>query len=71
MLLRRILVPFVLQHVEGVDEAGPGFAGFDHVVDVAALGSHVGIGQLAPVFFDQFGAAGVGVFGLGLVRGGR
>src|SRR5919108_2818625 len=34
MLLRRIAVPFVLQHVEGADQPATGFFGVDHLIDV-------------------------------------
>ena len=40
-----ILVSFVLQHLQGVDETGAGFAGFDDIIYVAALGSYVGVGE--------------------------
>ena len=38
--------------------------GFDHVINVAPTGSHVGIGESLAVFLNQLGTQGVRVFSL-------
>src|SRR5437867_10768491 len=49
MLLRRVLVALVLQHLERADEPRAGVLGLDHLVDVAELGRLEGVGERAPV----------------------
>src|SRR5207248_3031466 len=55
VLLRRIGVALVLQHLEGVDDARPGVFRQDDVVDVAELGGLVRIGEGVPVLVDEPG----------------
>src|SRR2546422_11754137 len=49
MLLRRVLVALVLQHLERPDESRAGVLGLDHLVDVAELGGLERVGEGAPV----------------------
>src|SRR2546426_4470994 len=61
MLLGRVPVALVLQHLERADEARAGVGGLDDLVDVAELGGLVGVGEGAPVVGDQTLALGGGV----------
>src|SRR5947199_7818010 len=61
MLLGRVPVALVLQHLERPDEARSRVDGLDDLVDVAELGRLVGIGEGAPVVADQALALGGGV----------
>ena len=54
MLLWRVGVAFIFEHLQGGDEFGPGVARLDHLVDVAALGGYVGVGEFGRVFGNQF-----------------
>src|SRR2546428_11107825 len=60
MLLGRVPVALVLQHLERADEARAGVGGLDDLVDVAELGGLVGGGEGAPVVGDQTLALGGG-----------
>src|SRR5437867_2486919 len=53
MLLGRVPVALVLQHLERADEARAGVGGLDDLVDVAELGRLVRVGEGAPVVGDQ------------------
>src|SRR6266849_2008958 len=64
MLLRRVPVALVLQHLEGADQARAGIDGLDDLVDVAELGGLVRIGERAAVVGDQALALGGGVLRL-------
>ena len=57
-------IDFVLQHAQRANHARPGFAGLDHVVDVAALGGDEGVGEAVAELCHLFLADG------GLVAGG-
>ena len=62
MLAGRDAVFFVGQHLQGADQPEAGAGGFDDVVDVAAFGSGVGIGELFGILrlaFEQ-GLLGIG-----------
>src|SRR5581483_6330052 len=45
------------QHAKRLHEPGSSLRRLDHVVDVPALGGHVGVGELALVFGDELGPA--------------
>src|SRR3990172_4469808 len=53
------------QHVEGLDEAVPGLAGFDDLIDEAALGSDIRIGERRLVIGDELRPGRIGIGGLG------
>src|SRR3990172_12568897 len=53
MLLGRVPVALVLQHLEGAEEARAGVLGLDDLVDVAELGGLVGVGEGVAVVGDQ------------------
>src|ERR1700730_5479844 len=57
-------------HAQRVDEHGAGLLGLDDVVDVAALGRVVGVGELLTVVLDQLRGLGGGIRGLGDVPAG-
>src|SRR4029453_12029017 len=57
VLALRALDALGLQGAERADQLGPGLVRFDHVVDVAALGRRVGVGEVGLVVVDQLGAA--------------
>src|SRR5947199_8944685 len=61
MLLGRVPVALVLQHLERADQARAGVGWLDDVVDVAELGGLVRVGEGAPVVGDQALALGGGV----------
>ena len=54
MFFGRVLIAFVLQHVQGVDQPWPCLAGFDHVVNIPHLRGDVGIGKVFAIFFNEF-----------------
>ena len=60
VLLRRVGVVLVLEHFQGADQAGAGLVGFDDVVDVAAGGGDVGVGQTFAVVAFEAGAQASG-----------
>ena len=60
MLSLRLLDPLGLQRPQGADQLRAGPARLDHVVDVAALGRRVGVGEVGLVVVDQLLAALVG-----------
>src|SRR5690606_31358358 len=49
VLLRRVRVPLLAQHVERVDQPGARLARIDHIVDVAARGGDVRVGEALAV----------------------
>src|SRR2546429_7715474 len=61
MLLGRVPVALVLQHLERADQARARVGGLDDLVDVAELGGHVRVGEGVPVVGDQALALGGGV----------
>ena len=58
-------------HLECADQVRARPAGLDHVVDVAALGGGVRVGEALLVVGDQLGPPRVGVGGLGELLAGR
>ena len=70
MLLRRIRVPFILQHFQPIYQLHPRMARLNHLIDIAATACDVGIAELLRVFCDQFLAALILFnFGEGPVKG--
>src|SRR5262249_3366669 len=63
MLLGRIGVALVLEHVERGDQLLARVARLDHLVDVAAAGGDVGIGKRLLIVRDQLLALGLWVGG--------
>src|SRR2546428_1210616 len=61
MLLGRVPVALVLQHLERADEARARVGGLDDLVDVAELGGLVRVGEGLPVLGDQALALGGGI----------
>src|SRR3989442_757493 len=61
MLLRRVGVPLIFQHVQCRDELETGRARFNYLINVAASGGDVGIVELLCVFRDQLFAPLFGV----------
>src|SRR2546426_6021700 len=61
MLLGRVPVALVLQHLERADQARARVGGLDDLVDVAELGGHVRVGEGVPVLGDQALALGGGI----------
>src|SRR2546426_7043524 len=61
MLLGRVPVALVLQHLERPDQARARVGGLEDLVDVAELGGLVRVGEGAPVVGDQAPALGGGV----------
>src|SRR5262245_5253427 len=64
MLLRRVPVALVLEHLERPDQARAGLLGLDDLVDVAELRRLVRIGEGLAVLGHQALAFGLGVRGL-------
>src|SRR5687767_4035373 len=56
VLLRRVAVGLVLEHLQGADDLAAGLARVDHVVEEAARGGDVGVGELRAVLLDELGA---------------
>ena len=52
MLLRRVLVPLGLQHLQRLDQLLARLARLDHGIHESAVGGHVGIRQAVAEFFD-------------------
>ena len=52
MLLRRILIPFRLQHLQRLDKLLTRLPRLDHCVEEASVGGYVGVGEGAAEFFD-------------------
>src|SRR5437763_16066736 len=61
MLLRRVPVALVLQHLERADEPRTRLLGRDDLVDVAELGGLEGVGERLPVVGDEPLALALGV----------
>jgi hypothetical protein len=61
VFFRRIDVLLVLQQLEGFDQAGPGKAGVDDIIEVPAGGRYIGVGKLSGIFLDQLLSHAVGV----------
>src|SRR6185503_16401487 len=64
MLLRRVLVALVREHLERADETGARVLGADDLVDVAELGGLERVGELLPVVGRETLALGLGLLGL-------
>src|SRR6185312_8309598 len=66
MLFAGHRIDFIFQHAQGSDDARAGFAGLDHVIDIAALGGDERVGEALPELGDfllaQAVFAGVGKF---------
>src|SRR5260221_3089358 len=54
MLLWRIAVAFVLQHLQRVNQAWASIRGHDHIINEAAPRSHVRVSELLTVQCDEF-----------------
>ena len=61
MLALRQLLALGPQHRKRADEDAPGLPGVDDVVDVAALGCDVRVGEPLGVLLDELGALRLGV----------
>ena len=44
---------FILEHLEGLDQPGPGVLGEYNLVDVAQLRRLEGTGKVVPILFNQ------------------
>ncbi len=64
VLLGRVAVALVRQHRQRAAELGAGFAGADHLVDVAQRRRRVRIGQLLAIFGDVARPGGLRIGGL-------
>ena len=65
MFLAGIVDHLVFEHLQPPDQLAAGLARRDHVVDVAVLGGHVGVGKLLAIRVDESRFGGFRVFGLG------
>src|SRR5215469_5003360 len=63
MFLRWVRVPLIFQHLQRRNQLGACETWFNHLVDVAARGSDVGIGELLSILSGQFIAPGFRVCG--------
>src|SRR3989337_4309315 len=63
MLLGRVGVALVGDHLQGVDQTRARLARFDHVIDVTTRGSDVRVGELLAILLDQLGLPWGGTFG--------
>src|SRR5689334_23040346 len=63
VLLRRVGVALVLEHLQRIDQPRARGARLDHVVDVAAGGGDIGIGKLRSVVVHQLVAHGLWIGG--------
>ena len=62
MLLRRIRIPLVLEHLQSIDEFGARIARLNDLIDIATSSSDIRVGEFLCIFGDQLFAP---LFGIG------
>ncbi len=62
MLLGRVFVALVLQHIERLNQLAPGVARANHRVQLSSFCRYVRIGEAVAKLLDLRGAIGFGIF---------
>src|SRR5208283_3568109 len=62
MLLRRILIPLRLQHLQRLNQLPARFSRLNHRIHKSAIGGHVGVGKGVAEFFDLLLPHGLAIF---------